>query len=219
MSSAADTATVVPPPWKLRGDGLILLYQPGTAFAGEAGFVTPEMGEFRGGLGAAILVDYAESGVGPYRELLFVPGRFALGGKTAHAISKIYVSTETSVTSGRANWGIPKELAQFERTREGDVQSWRVRIGERDILKIAYTPGRVAFRVWTWPFSLPMLQALDDRIFLTRLRAHGVCKLASIHELSVDADCFPDLTQMTPLGVLRVSRFSLTFPVPRLLNG
>ncbi len=174
---------------------------------------------FRGGLAAAMLVDYAQSGVGPYRELLFIPGRFALGGRSAHSISKIYVSTQASVASGRANWGIPKELAQFERSREGEMQRWRVHIDGRDIFNIAYTPGRVAFRVWTWPFSLPLLQSLEGRVFLTKLRAHGVCKLAAVHELSVDADRFPDLTQLTPLGVLRVSRFSLTFPVPRLLSG
>lgn len=53
------------------------------------------------------------SGVGPYRELLFIPGAFHINGRYTFSIPKIYVSTETSVNSGIKNWGIPKEVADF----------------------------------------------------------------------------------------------------------
>jgi acetoacetate decarboxylase len=53
------------------------------------------------------------SGVGPYKELLFIPGVFHINGRYTYSISKIYVSTEASVRSGIENWAIPKEVADF----------------------------------------------------------------------------------------------------------
>lgn len=218
MTGAPHSETqIAPPPWKLHGDGLVLLYRFSSSFLQTQGFATPEMGRFLGGLGAIMLVDYQDSGVGPYRELLFIPGRFELAGKKAHSISKIYVSTQASLASGRANWGIPKERADFQRTFEGDTQHWRVSSGERDIFRVSYTPGRVAFRVWTWPFFAPLLQHLDSQTFVTRITGHGVCKLARIDDLQVDPEYFPDVAGIQPIGVVRASRFRITFPVPRLV--
>lgn len=216
LSEAPDAVKAVPAPWRLEGDGLILVYRCGEDFAREHGFATPEMGRFRGGLGALTLVDYKTSGVGPYRELLFAPGRFELAGKRGHSISKIYVSTEASVVSGRENWGIPKELADFHRTQVSEAQGWQVMADGREILRVSYTPGRVAFRVWTWPLSVPILQKLANQIFLTRLTAHGVCTLATIHELAIDPAYFPDVSRIEPLGAVRVSRFRMTFPIARM---
>nr|CCA18184.1 AlNc14C46G3737 [Albugo laibachii Nc14] len=41
-------------------------------------------------------------------------------------ITRIYVSTEASVQSGRANWGIPKQLAKFRfyKSRDCFSQLW-----------------------------------------------------------------------------------------------
>lgn len=68
---------------------------------------------FVGGYGALMLVDYSESNCGPYRELLLIPGSFRVRDKTLASISRIFVSTTESLASGRRNWGIPKELADF----------------------------------------------------------------------------------------------------------
>ena len=61
-----------------------------------------------------MLVKYHSSDAGPYDELLFTPGRFHSPRGSFRSITKIYVSTWDSVINGRANWGIPKEIAQFE---------------------------------------------------------------------------------------------------------
>lgn len=58
---------------------------------------------------------------GPYDELLYVPGYFNFkseAGKDNFALSvtRIYVSAPASVKNGRANWGVPSELA-LERPR------------------------------------------------------------------------------------------------------
>lgn len=210
--------TIVPPPWKLKGDGMILLYRLSREML-PALRVPAEMGEFRGGIGALMLVDYAESDVGPYRELLFLPGRFRRDGTRGWSISHIYVSTQPSIDSGRANWGIPKEYAEFHRTHEGDVQGWSVSAGGQPILNIRYTPGRVAFRVFTGPFAAPLLQQLNGTTYLTRIRASGVCKLAKIEELTINPACFPDVSAIEPLGVIRATTFSMTFPIPKLVQA
>jgi hypothetical protein len=219
MNEPMSTEHLVPPPWKLKGDGLILLYRFTPDFVRNQGWLTPEMGEFRGGLGALMLVDYETSGVGPYREVLFIPGRFRLGNVRAHSISKIYVSTQPSIVSGRANWGIPKEHADFHRTHEDAVQGWQLSTGGREFLKIRYTPGKLPFRVWTFPFFAPLVQHLDGKTFVSRIRAHGVCKLATIHDLQIDPAYLPDVTRAELLGAIRATKFTLTFPVPRIIHN
>jgi hypothetical protein len=210
-------ASIVSPPWKLRGDGLILLYNFTPQALQTMNALAPEMGEFRGGIGALMLVDYTESGVGPYRELLLIPGRFRRDGARGWSISKIFVSTQASIDSGRANWGIPKEHAHFHRTHEGDEQGWSVSVGDQPFLSIRYTPGRVAFRVFTGPFSVPLLQHLDGRTFVSGVKASGVCKLATLNDFSIDPAYFPEVSRLEPLGVIRATTFRMTFPIPKII--
>src|SRR5262245_61022490 len=103
---------IVPPPWRLTGSGYILLYRwfP-RDFVAVQGQVPPALaGSFKGGASAVMVVNYENSEVGPYRELLFIPGLFERG----FSITRTYVSSQASVDSGRANWGIPKQLAEFD---------------------------------------------------------------------------------------------------------
>lgn len=57
---------------------------------------------------------YKTSPVGPYDELMFIPGfyRTQLPGKNesilAPRITRIYISTEATALRGRENWNIPK---------------------------------------------------------------------------------------------------------------
>ncbi len=210
-------ATIVPPPWKLKGDGLILLYRFTAQMLEALNVLTPEMGEFRGGIGALMLVDYEESAVGPYRELLLIPGRFRRDGVRGWSISHIFVSTQPSIDSGRANWGIPKLHANFRRTQDGETQGWSVSVGEQTFLNIRYTPGKVAFRVFTTPFSIPLVQHLDGTTYVSRLRASGICKLASLQDFAIDSSFFPEVSQVEPLGILRATTFRMTFPVPKIV--
>ena len=115
-----------PAPWNLRGKGYIFLYKFKKDFVGQNGNVPSFLdGAFAGGFGSVMLVDYEESDAGPYGELLFIPGKFRFGGQKLDTISKIYVSTMESVVNGRANWGIPKEKADFsfEKTDGGAEKS------------------------------------------------------------------------------------------------
>lgn len=101
---------VVPPPWDLNGSGIVLLYRFPASFIRRW---APDVPAQRDQIGAVMCVRYSASGVGPYHELLFIPGRVAAGGQRGWTISRIYVSTQASVASGIANWAIPKQLADF----------------------------------------------------------------------------------------------------------
>jgi len=85
--------------------------------------------EILGGPGMVMLVQYTETPVGPYDELIYIAGKFSLpdeDGKTKIAgnrITRIYVSTKESTANGRRNWNIPKEVADFKYTHKPDG-SW-----------------------------------------------------------------------------------------------
>ena len=108
-----------PPPWKLKGNGYIFLYHFPKYFVEKFGFLADyQANRFDGDfVGTVMLVDYASSAVGSYQELLFIPGRLNFDKKKIFSISKIYVSSQDSVENGIANWGIPKELADFKITK------------------------------------------------------------------------------------------------------
>ncbi|CAK5274820.1 unnamed protein product [Mycena citricolor] len=109
-------------PWKLKGKSwtfLISSLDPKANF--PAGWseefqadALSQGGEFIGGLGSVMVVSYAESPVGPYNELIYIPGRFKYSdGSKSFRITRIYVSTKESTLNGRRNWNIPKLTADF----------------------------------------------------------------------------------------------------------
>ena len=108
-SLIAHGNTIVPAPWKLRGDGYMFMIKLPLPRGRAELFAPTELAEARfGQFGWVMYVDYAASPVGPYRELLFNPGTFRFGARRLPSITKIYVSSQASVDSGRHNWGIPK---------------------------------------------------------------------------------------------------------------
>ncbi|KAL4954128.1 hypothetical protein BDW69DRAFT_163788 [Aspergillus filifer] len=67
-------------------------------------------------LKCVMIVRYEETDVGPYDELIFIPGRATNpnNNKRDMRITTIYVSTDASVWNGRRNWNIPKHRAIFD---------------------------------------------------------------------------------------------------------
>ncbi|KAF7360541.1 hypothetical protein MVEN_00785200 [Mycena venus] len=131
---------LAPAPWKLKGRSWSFFvtalsskssFPAGWCSAYEAEALSTG-GEFIGGLGvvqassrfqlsvesthSSILqiISYSESPVGPYDELVYVPGRWKYADeKTAFRITQIYVSSKESTLNGRKNWNIPKRIANF----------------------------------------------------------------------------------------------------------
>lgn len=214
--------SVVPAPWKLNGSGVILLYRFNTDFIRQHANIPPDLqSRYVGGLGAVMLVDYRTSPVGGYRELLFIPGRFKWGRQRYYVITQIYVSTLESVVSGQENWGIPKQLADFD-IQQPDTNTRRF-IAHKDgtpFFDATVESGilRFPFNTWVSPFRAILLQERerDGAHLATEPSAGGVVSpTATLSALQVDGAHFPDASQFKPLGTLEAVNFRMTFPLPK----
>jgi len=213
---------IVRPPWTLNGNGYILVYQLPRKFLLEHGFIPQvRLREFVGGLSLLMLMDYQLSPVGAYQELLFIPGLFRIASRRLFSITKIYVSTEASLVSGRENWAIPKELASFDWT-EADEQT-RISVSHEDqhILDISLHSA-----VWSIPFKTGLLpspkslvQFRNSQAFLTAPYGDSRVSLAEVTHLSAAPALFPNLSQFWPIVALKARDFNLVFPFAELLNA
>lgn len=116
---STDPITLDPAPWAVKGDvySLFLLpilgipltnKLPTKAFPPlERKFANATEGDFIGLLGTIQIIRYTDTPVGPYDELLIVPGYFGYeqdGKKEQNVrISRIYVSSKYAVYSGRVS--------------------------------------------------------------------------------------------------------------------
>ena len=214
----------VPAPWSLRGDAWIVLMRlPPTAAAATA-FVPPALqGSVRSPLSALMCVEYLEAPCGPYRELLFIPGAMRFpDGRWHPSISRILVSTWASVVNGRANWGIPKDRADFffESSSGGD----RIRLvddgSEFCRLEFGRPRGpRLPLATALLPSRLTRLAQLHEgRAFYYQPRARGSMRFCRLQDWRFDARLFPDLSHARVVACARVEQFAMTFP-PASVSG
>jgi hypothetical protein len=186
-----------PAPWRLKAQGHVLVLRR------------------QGELSCVMLVDYLRSPVGPYRELLFMPN-LARAPQQGLSIQKIYVSTMESVWNGRRNWGIPKELADFQvqaQARGGEL--WSVDVGGRCALRLALRPLPLFAPLATWllPRRMRTLhQSLDGRQFTTAPSARALAQPARVLSAQVDAALFPSFSAADVLLALRVRSLRMVFP-------
>ncbi|OBZ73854.1 hypothetical protein A0H81_05844 [Grifola frondosa] len=131
MSDSQTTSSIqiAPAPWNLKAESAwwfltSLMHTPKRGetlphayFSGLDSTLrqtSTEEGAFRGGIGLVMILRYTDSPIGPYDELVIIPGEFTNpSGSHRYRITRIYVSTLSSVYNGRRNWNIPKELAKF----------------------------------------------------------------------------------------------------------
>ncbi len=211
------------PPWHLKGTAFVLFFRFASSFVKDQGFLLPTLQEnFQGGIGAVMLIDYSSSEIGPYRELLFLPGRFCFASKLFYTITKIYVSTWDRVVNGKLNWNIPKEIATFEVSKEGSVEQVRVSHKENEIANFTFKASVVSIPVTTAfiPSSWRTLAQVEEdtgKVHLVTPRARGFLKRASLLKANVNRKYFPDITNYQPLAVLKLERFNMVFPEARLL--
>jgi hypothetical protein len=203
---------IAPPPWNLTGNGYILLYKFPRAF----GTANSPHGLYKGGFGSVMLVDYHSTNVGPYHELLFIPGCVAYPHRTGYSISKIYVSTMESVIGGQQNWGIPKEVAKFEwqpRPGKGDYIRVCPPESENPFFEIKLTPFGINFPV-TSAILPPLAQFRDQKTYVTRLQSTAQGQLARIDDFKVTGADFPAIDRFKPIAVIKVTGFRMVFPIP-----
>ena len=207
---------VAPAPWNLTGDAYVMIYKFSKEFVQENGFLADyQQDRFLGYVGTVMLVNYKTSGVGPYRELLFIPGMFTFDWKKMFSISKIYVSSRESVYNGIENWGIPKEYAVFDwQTNMDGTENISVKIDGKEFFKTTIKKGFLSFPLTTSILPLTVVQKLRKDLIITNPTAKGKATLASIKSIEVDKNFFPDLSKVFPLITMKVKEFEMNFNVP-----
>ena len=121
--AAAAPIEIAPAPWTCKCTSYVLIF-----FAAKSQGVPHDIaydavegnaesfanasqaGAFRGGTGMIQIVRYTESPVGPYDEIVFLPGEFDTPGRKEKGvrITRIYVSQKETCYNGRRIWNIPK---------------------------------------------------------------------------------------------------------------
>lgn len=204
-----DEALIVKAPWRLKGRGFTLMYKFSKKFIQNCQAIPAEIREsFQGGLGYLMLVDYTQTPVGPYQEILFIPGKVNAGKGKKQVISNIFVSTMKSVISGRANWGIPKDLATFDWQKN----KLSIQYQEQSLFKATFEKRWLIFPISTSLLPIQLHQQLDGKDFLVNPKGMGIGRLAKVKSMEINADLFPDIASQKPLMSIYVEPFELTFP-------
>lgn len=218
MTSEIPAVPFAPAPWRLTGDAWVLpMTMPKEVVCGGSFTNDALRGREAGGFSTAMVVNYTTSNVGPYQEILFMPGRFDFGDRCRPSITRIFVSTWDSVVNGQKNWGIPKDRADFSITKEpGGIEHI-----------VVAQHGRVFadFRVKRAGFSLPVpmvplprstreigqVQNGQEYFYAPSLR--GKFARARFLGGEFDRKMFPDLNLGRPLPGVRITDFVIDFPV------
>jgi hypothetical protein len=213
MSVLQKPETHFPPPWQLKGEGIILLYRFPKKWINAHPLIPDYLkGGFKGGFGYLMMVNYYDSPVGPYKELLLIPGKFK--PENRQSISHIIVNSESSTQNGRYNWGIPKITLPIIWESEKGLDT--IGVGEEDeplfFCKVSHKG--IAFPVSTKILPLKLHQKWNRRSFHTEPKGSGWGKLAKIESLKINGKRFPDISQFKPLFGVKVSPFSIEFPAP-----
>lgn len=109
-------------PWHLNGKGFIFPLLANRSYNVDRGFFDEEdRKSYRGGLGSLIFANYESSDVGPYCEILYIPGNFEYKNRNYKRITRIFVSSQDASEGGIRNWAIPKERADFLWQKEGSI--------------------------------------------------------------------------------------------------
>ncbi|NVJ85068.1 MAG: acetoacetate decarboxylase family protein [Algoriphagus sp.] len=210
-SLTKDSFLIAPAPWDLKGEGVILVYKFSKNWVEQQGQLPDYLkGQFSGGLGYLMLVNYTQSPVGPYRELLFIPGKFKNHRK--QTITRIFVDSEQSTQNGRANWGIPKETMDFSwEEQEGQIQI-RVKSKEETFFSCEVKPFGFTFPANTKLLPIDLYQHWKGKDFFTKPSGKGKAKLARVNILHVNPSFFPPIDQIKPLLAVHIRPFQIHFP-------
>lgn len=215
-----------PAPWDLSGSGWMVALKLPTGSSERDAFLPAALaGRGRGLASFLMFVDYAESGCGPYRELLFIPGSFPFEDGRRHlTIGRILVSTWDSVVNGRNNWGIPKDRADFDVERSAGKREERVRVTSdgRELCELRFAPSRLAPPLPVNGRLLPsglrtLAQCFRGRTYYYAPEARGRVRPGRLVSWRFDAKLFPELSAAAVLAVLNVESFRMRFPVARIV--
>jgi hypothetical protein len=211
----------VPAPWSLNGHGWIVVLRLAPDASARRAFVHESLRESVGGpVSLLMAVDYATAPCGPYRELLFIPGSMSFRGRRHYSISRILVSTWESVVNGRANWGIPKDRADFAITERATTTRLAVTSAGREVCLLEFAgargPAIPVDTAWVPRRWRTLAQRHEGRTYVYCPEARASVRAARLLHWRFDPGLFPDLSAAKVLMALRVQRFAMSFPVATL---
>ena len=205
-----------PAPWTLRGHAYVAALALPEAIRRDQGGTAGVLGPASGRLGVVMFVEYQRSEVGPYRELLFMPGpcRFP-DGRRRWSIGRIYVSSEDSAVNGNRNWGLDKRVASFqvEPGRRGERVT--VRDQDREIARLTLArrgPALPVLGPWLPERWRRLGQVRDNRQFIFAPSVRGRLGLAGLGDAWGNGEDFPQLQHGRGRGALYLPDFRLDFP-------
>ncbi len=209
-------------PWRLAGDAYVVALRMPEEVLDEQSFVPESLKGCRlGRYSRMIYVNYKSSPVGPYRELLFDPGRFQFDSKSCRTISRIFVSTPESVVNGLENWGIPKTIAEFEaRTL---ANGWeRITVSAEGAVFAELTFSTVPFG---FPFSdrwLPARQRTTAQHYRGQSYSYApitraTMKMGRLRESKIDPTMFPDISRGKFTLCVRLEDFRMWIPAATIV--
>lgn len=221
MNAQTSDVAVAPAPWMLEGSGYIVAVRMPEEAMQHGSFIPPGLQRSsRSRIALMMFVDYASSDVGPYHELLYIPGKFRFGRQSHYSITRIFVSSWASVINGRRNWGIPKDQCEF------DVQSsaHRDQIALRDqqgqcfaeLDLEAFGPRLPAPAHWTPEAWRRLSQQHEGKRYTYAPSARGHFRFARVRRWRFDPEVFPDLARGKVLFAMRLTDFRMSFPVSKI---
>lgn len=204
----SSSLQIVNPPWTLKGEGFIFIYNLSATEQSELwDSETPTSG-----ITVMMLVHYTESPIGPYDELLLIPGQIEVEGKKGYSISHIHVSTDISTENGIKHWGIPKETSGFSSKRKEQVHHSEITNSAGELSTIeAYSLG-IKIPVFTHILPYSLLQANGNQMCTLRPTARGITKIAKLKRFESNQAGFNKLVGKTPLFGFHATSFLMEFP-------
>lgn len=209
-----------PAPWRLQGSAYILALKMPAQMLAHCPFTPTSLRDsLHTPLSLAMLVDYHSTPAGPYRELLFIPGSFRFQAGRLPSISRIFVSTQASVFNGRRNWGIPKDVADFDFQWSDAGPDTAVITQPNGDLIARFSlqasgpelpaPAHLVPAAWR-----TLAQRWEGREYVLAPSSQGVFRWARVRDMAINPAHFPDLGQGRVIAALKVPHFDMTFPQP-----
>jgi hypothetical protein len=222
--AALPAAPRHPAPWSMHASCYVFAVLMPEEVLDEAAFVPSELVPRRKNrISVVMFVDYTQTAVGPYRELLVAPASFAHAQGTYPSITRIFVDSYDSVVNGRLNWGIPKDRADFERVSGADgTETVRVSRDGHTFAELVLRPYGPTLPVASWLLPSPLrtlVQHWQGKSYRFTLSASGKARMASVEHWSFDPNFFPDLARGRVLTGAYLPRFEMLFPVAEQQEG
>lgn len=204
--------------WEFAGEAYFMSFKFPKSFIQDHGFLTPADKErWVGGPGCIIFVDYRSSNIGPYQELLFLPGKVKAGGRKFFTITKAFVSSQAALEHAKENWGIPKELADFHFEKGSkDIETLKVTRNNVPVIEVTVQSSGMAFSFRSWMMPAAFLQHSGQRDFSFKLKGGGKARFAQNMKVDVNPELFPNFAFFKHIAVLRIDRFKLMIPPAKI---